>query len=245
MRLRAEVEEVRPVGRGVPQLAHEVVDRRPVREVGEVDLEPVAQVPDVVEGAARGRADERVHGRSELDERVRQVRAHEAVGACDENRSSLVDVSELGAEVVEHGACPESVVRHGPYASASVSKRTDSSGLGSLGSAALTATSLLVVSGFAALVGVIIAREFGYDGRDRRFLRRVRGLRGRRDGVTGHSRRGAPVACTLARGREARRSGGGIRSRTGHRRRAAPRRRTVRRRPLGGRAHRGRVGGRA
>jgi peptidoglycan biosynthesis protein MviN/MurJ (putative lipid II flippase) len=42
-----------------------------------------------------------------------------------------------------------------------VAKRTDSSGLGSLGSAALTATSLLLVSGFAALVGVIIAREFG------------------------------------------------------------------------------------
>ena len=42
-----------------------------------------------------------------------------------------------------------------------MSKRTDSSGLGSLGSAALTATSLLVVSGFAALVGVLIAREFG------------------------------------------------------------------------------------
>lgn len=40
-------------------------------------------------------------------------------------------------------------------------KRTDSPGLGSLGSAALTATSLLVVSGFAAAVGVIIAREFG------------------------------------------------------------------------------------
>ena len=42
-----------------------------------------------------------------------------------------------------------------------MSKRTDSSGLGSLGSAALTATSLLVVSGFAAAVGVLIAREFG------------------------------------------------------------------------------------
>jgi peptidoglycan biosynthesis protein MviN/MurJ (putative lipid II flippase) len=42
-----------------------------------------------------------------------------------------------------------------------VSKRTDSSGLGSLGSAALTAVSLVVVNGFAAAVGVIIAREFG------------------------------------------------------------------------------------
>jgi hypothetical protein len=42
-----------------------------------------------------------------------------------------------------------------------VSKRTDSFGLGSVASAALTATSLLVVSGFAAVIGVVIAREFG------------------------------------------------------------------------------------
>jgi peptidoglycan biosynthesis protein MviN/MurJ (putative lipid II flippase) len=42
-----------------------------------------------------------------------------------------------------------------------VRKRTDSAGLGSLGSAALTASSLVVVTGFAALVGVLIAREFG------------------------------------------------------------------------------------
>jgi hypothetical protein len=42
-----------------------------------------------------------------------------------------------------------------------VRKRTASSGLGSLGNAALTATSFLVVSGFAAVIGVIIAREFG------------------------------------------------------------------------------------
>ena len=40
-------------------------------------------------------------------------------------------------------------------------KGTDSPGLGSLGSAALTAASLLVVSGFAAVIGVVIAREFG------------------------------------------------------------------------------------
>jgi hypothetical protein len=42
-----------------------------------------------------------------------------------------------------------------------VSKRTDSPGLGSLGSAALTAASLLVVTGFAGIIGVVIAREFG------------------------------------------------------------------------------------
>ncbi|MFO7573295.1 MAG: hypothetical protein R6W48_11955 [Gaiellaceae bacterium] len=42
-----------------------------------------------------------------------------------------------------------------------MSKRTDSPGLGSLGSAALTAASLLVVTGFAGIVGIVIAREFG------------------------------------------------------------------------------------
>jgi len=42
-----------------------------------------------------------------------------------------------------------------------VSKRTDSPGVGSLTSAALTAASMLVVTVFAAVVGVVIAREFG------------------------------------------------------------------------------------
>ena len=65
------------------------------------------------------------------------------------------------AEIVERAACPEGVVRHGAYAFASVAKRTDSPGLGSLASAALTAASTLVVSAFAAIIGVIIAREFG------------------------------------------------------------------------------------
>jgi len=42
-----------------------------------------------------------------------------------------------------------------------VAKRTDSPGLGSLKSGAFTALSLLVVTGTAAAVGVVIAREFG------------------------------------------------------------------------------------
>ena len=124
-------------------------------------LQAVPEVPDVVERAARGRAHEGVDGRAELDERVREMRAHEAVGAGHEDGATLVSVPEVAAEVVERGACPEGVVRHGPYASASVSKRTDSSGLGSLASAALTAASTLVVTGFAAVVGVVIAHEFG------------------------------------------------------------------------------------
>lgn len=42
-----------------------------------------------------------------------------------------------------------------------MSKRTDLPGLGSLASAALTAASTLVVTGFAAIAAIVIAREFG------------------------------------------------------------------------------------
>lgn len=42
-----------------------------------------------------------------------------------------------------------------------MSKRTAAPGLGSLGNAALTAASLAVVSGFSAVIGIIIAHEFG------------------------------------------------------------------------------------
>ncbi len=42
-----------------------------------------------------------------------------------------------------------------------MSKRTDSPGLGSLGSGAVTAISLLLTAGVAAAIGVVIAREFG------------------------------------------------------------------------------------
>ncbi|HWQ22483.1 MAG TPA: hypothetical protein VNK94_00080, partial [Gaiellaceae bacterium] len=42
-----------------------------------------------------------------------------------------------------------------------MSKRTASPGLGSLGSAGLTAAATLVVTAFAAVVGVVIARKFG------------------------------------------------------------------------------------
>jgi len=43
-----------------------------------------------------------VHGRAQLDERVREVRAHEAVRTRDEHRSTVVDASELLAEIVEN-----------------------------------------------------------------------------------------------------------------------------------------------
>jgi hypothetical protein len=120
--LRAEVEHVRPVGR-VLELADEVVDRGAVGQVGEVNLEAVAEVADVVERAARVGADEGVDRRAQLDQGVCEMRTHEPVRPGDENGASLVDVAELTPDVVERAACPESVVRHGAYASASVSKR--------------------------------------------------------------------------------------------------------------------------
>ena len=106
VRLRAEVEDVRLVGR-LAQLADEEVDRRLVGEVGEVHLELLAQVPDVVERAARGRAHERVDVRAELDERLGQVRAHEAVGAGDEHRASVVELGEVGSQARERFLVPD------------------------------------------------------------------------------------------------------------------------------------------
>ena len=75
-------------------------------------LEPVAQVADVVERSARGGAHERMHVGSELDERVRQVRAHEAVGARHEHRAAAEDVAELLAELCDVGVGPDGVGRH-------------------------------------------------------------------------------------------------------------------------------------
>ena len=73
VRLRAEVEHVRAVGCAFLELAHEVVDRRAVGEVSEVHLQAVAQVADVVERAARRRADECMNGGAELHERIREM----------------------------------------------------------------------------------------------------------------------------------------------------------------------------
>src|SRR5207342_380565 len=159
--LCAQVEDVRPVADGLLELAHEPVDRRLVREVCEVHLEALAQLADVVQRPAGCRPHEGVDRGSELDQRLGQVRPHEAVRARHEHGSSLVRVGELVAECVDRAACPEGVVRHGPYASASVSKRTDPPGTGSLWSGTLTALSLLVVSAAAALTGIVIARDFG------------------------------------------------------------------------------------
>ncbi len=58
----------------------------------------------------RGRAHEGDHVGAELDERVGQVRAHEAVGAGDERRAPGVGVTEVTAQILERVGCPISVV---------------------------------------------------------------------------------------------------------------------------------------
>ena len=56
---------------------------------------------DVVERTARRGAHEGVDVGSELDERVGQVRAHEAVGARHEHRAAAEHVAELAPKRVE------------------------------------------------------------------------------------------------------------------------------------------------
>ena len=94
------------------QLAHEVVDRRLVRQVGEVHLQPAAEVADVVERAARRGAHERMHVGSDLDERVGQMRPHEAVGARHQHGAAAERVAELLAEIRDVCLGPDAVGRH-------------------------------------------------------------------------------------------------------------------------------------
>ena len=96
--LRAQVEDERAIVL-LGQVADQVVDRGAVGQVGEVDLQRVAQVADVVQRAARGRAHERVDVGAERDERFGQMRAHEAVRAGDEHRPAAVHGLELIPEL--------------------------------------------------------------------------------------------------------------------------------------------------
>ncbi len=106
MRLRAEVEDVRLVRCGDEVVAHQMVDRRLVREVGEDDRDVTAVARDVVQRARRRCAHERDHVRAERDERVGEVRAHEAVRAGDEARAVAVEVAELGPKRLVLGLGP-------------------------------------------------------------------------------------------------------------------------------------------
>ena len=77
------------------RLLHEVVDRGLVGEVGEVHgAADCGGAQMLFSAPLERRADERVHVRAELDERIGQVRAHEPVRAGDEHRPAPVDVAE-------------------------------------------------------------------------------------------------------------------------------------------------------
>ena len=51
--------------------------------------------------------------RAEVDERLGQVRAHEAVGAGHEHRPALVDRAVVALQLLERGSGPEVVVSFG------------------------------------------------------------------------------------------------------------------------------------
>ena len=108
VRLRAQVEDIRPV-LGLEQVLDQIVDRRLVGEIGEVDADAVAEMADVVERAARRGAHERVDVSVELDERFRQMVAHEAVGARDEAGPAAEHVAEVVPQGIERFVRPGGV----------------------------------------------------------------------------------------------------------------------------------------
>ena len=125
----------------------------------------------------------------ELDERLGQVRAHEAVGAGDENRACLR--MRRYARRAGRRVRTASTSR---YRRRTRMQRRRSAGAGALGSGVLTGISTAVVSGSAAILGVILSRKFGNGARDRRLLRGLRRLpRGRPRRGRAPRGRAAPV----------------------------------------------------
>ena len=114
VRLRAEVEDVRLVaapasGRASGSRSRSCRSGRRRRRGSRR-----RRCADVVQRARGGRAHERDHVGAELDERVGQVRAHEAVGAGDEARAARVGVAEVAPQRVELVLRPDGgiVARH-------------------------------------------------------------------------------------------------------------------------------------
>ena len=99
MGLGAEVEDEGRIGRR-RQCLDRAVDGEPIGEVSPVHGYVLAEMADVVQSAARRGAHEDVHARSEPHERLRQVRAHEAVGTSDEHRAASVGIADV---LVERG----------------------------------------------------------------------------------------------------------------------------------------------
>ena len=94
VRLRGEVEHVRPVG-CFAQATDRPVDRVTVGEVAPVNGDAPTMLRDVVEGSARRGTDEGVDVCAQTDKGVDEMRAHEAVGAGDERRASRQRLGEL------------------------------------------------------------------------------------------------------------------------------------------------------
>ena len=157
VRLRAEVEDVRLVGRRHEVVADQVVDRRLVGQVGEDDAQPVLQVADVVQRARRGRAHEGDHVGVQVDERLGQMRAHEAVGARDEAGAAGVVLAELRLQ--SGRARPRT---RWLYRRRARMEGNRSRGRGAVRSGLQTGLSTAAVSGSAAVLGVILSRKFGH-----------------------------------------------------------------------------------
>ena len=126
-----------------------------------MDFQAVAEVPDVVQRPARGRPNECVDVRVQRHERLCQMRPHESVGTRDEHGAAAVDPVELRLKIGSGRVGEGCVVGHGAYASASMAKPTSSGGLSSLGTGAITGIALAVQTGLAAVVGIVLGREFG------------------------------------------------------------------------------------
>ena len=119
-----------------------------------------------------------------------------------------------------------------------MSKRTASTGHGSLATGAVTALALAVQTGLAAVVGVAHRAEARHTRRDGRVLRRVRRLHRARARAATRPRDGASAVRPCTRGGPARASDGRVRGRGGCPRSPLP---LVARRDPGAGADRGRV----
>src|SRR3954452_12513549 len=157
------MEDVRLVGR-VQKLLHEVVDRRLVGEVGELDLQLFAQRRDVVQRTARGGAHEGMHIRTERDERLGEVGAHETVRARDEARTAGEEVAEVPPQISDGVIRPGGVLFvcfHAAVPADEQPKGSPERGRSAVRSGAFTGLSYVALSLAAAVAGAFLAHKFG------------------------------------------------------------------------------------
>src|SRR6266568_9289491 len=150
--------------RRVEQLPDEVVDRRLVRQIGEVHLELLAQRGDVVQRAAGRCANKRVHICVELDERVGEMRAHEPVGAGDQTSPAREEVAEVPPQISNGIVRPGGVVLvcfHAAVPADEQPKGSPERGRSAVRSGAFTGLSYVILSLAAAVAGAFLAHKFG------------------------------------------------------------------------------------